>query len=84
MCPRQALRLVEKRKESIVEGQIRTLSENREVSEMEERMSDCEVDYDRRILARKIFKGEISEENMKKYLAELPDLSTCSEEMVIE
>ena len=53
---------------------------------MEEHMIDCEedFDYDRRILMRKLSAGLISEENVKKYFAELPDLSSCAEEMIIE
>ena len=51
---------------------------------MEERLTDCGGDYDKRILMRKLLSGEISEENVEMYLQELPDVSSCAEEMVVE
>jgi hypothetical protein len=51
---------------------------------MEQHMADCEGDYDKRILMRKVLNGEISEEKLKTYLAELPDVSSCAEEITIE
>ncbi len=51
---------------------------------MEERPADCGGDYDKRILMRKLISGEISEEKVKKYLEELPDVSSCAEEIIVE
>jgi hypothetical protein len=51
---------------------------------MKEHTVDCGGDNDKRILKRKIGNGEISEENLERYLAELPDLSACAEEIIIE
>jgi hypothetical protein len=51
---------------------------------MEEHSADCGGDYDKRILTRKLLNGEISEEKVKIYLAELPDVSSCAEEIVVE
>jgi hypothetical protein len=57
---------------------------NGEVNEMEQRRADCESDYDKRILMRKLLNREMSEEKLEKYLAELPDVSSCAEEITIE
>jgi uncharacterized membrane protein len=51
---------------------------------MEEHMTDYGGDNDKRILKRKIANGEISEEALERYLSELPDVSACAEEMIIE
>jgi hypothetical protein len=51
---------------------------------MEERLTGCGGDYDKRILTRKLLNGEISEENVEMYLQKLPDVSSCAEEMVVE
>jgi len=51
---------------------------------MEKYLTDCEGDYDKRILVRKILNGEISEEKLERYLSELPDVSSCAEEIMIE
>jgi len=51
---------------------------------MEKRAVDCSDDNDKRILTRKILSGEISEEKLKKYLSELPDVSECAEEIIVE
>jgi hypothetical protein len=51
---------------------------------MEEHLTDCKSDNDKRILMRKILNGEISEEKLEMYLAELPDVSSCAEEITIE
>jgi hypothetical protein len=50
----------------------------------EERTTDCGADNDKRILMRKILNGEISEKKLEKYLSELPDVSSCAEEIIIE
>lgn len=60
------------------------MNKNKEVTSMEEHLTDCGGDSDKRILKRKIGNGEISEENLERYLAELPDLSACAEEMIVE
>jgi hypothetical protein len=51
---------------------------------MAEHPADCGGDYDKRILTRKLLSGEISEENVERYLQELPDVSSCAEMMVVE
>lgn len=51
---------------------------------MEEHKADCGGDTDKRILMRKILSGELSEDKLKKYLSQLPDVSSCAEEIVIE
>lgn len=51
---------------------------------MEQHRADCESDYDKRMLMRKLLNGEMSEEKLERYLAELPDVSSCAEEITIE
>jgi len=45
---------------------------------------EFEGDNDKRMLIRKLYNGEISKEKFDRYLAELPDVSACAEEVVIE
>ena len=51
---------------------------------MEKRESGCRGETDRRIITKMLLDGEITEELLKKYLADLPDVSSCAEEIVIE
>ncbi len=39
---------------------------------------------DRRIIERKLLRGQISEKELKKYLSKLPDISDNAEEVLIE
>ncbi|MFB3925895.1 MAG: hypothetical protein ACE14T_07550 [Syntrophales bacterium] len=41
-------------------------------------------EIDKRIIEKKILGGEISDEELNKYLAELPDMSDHAEEIIIE
>jgi hypothetical protein len=51
---------------------------------VEELTADCGGDNDKRILMRKILNGEISKKKLERYISELPDVSSCAEEVVIE
>jgi hypothetical protein len=51
---------------------------------MEENLPECAGDYDKRIIMRKLYSGEITEEKLQIYLAELPDVSSCAEEVLVE
>jgi len=55
-----------------------------EVGKMDKRKVDCGGDNDKRILMRKLISGELSEEKLEKYLSELPDVSSCADEIIIE
>jgi hypothetical protein len=41
-------------------------------------------EMDRRIIERKLLRGQISEKELKKYLSKLPDISDNAEEVLIE
>lgn len=51
---------------------------------MEENKFDCEGETDKRILMRMLLEGEITEEHLQAYLAELPDVASCADEIIIE
>jgi hypothetical protein len=51
---------------------------------MEEKKFGYEGETDKRILMRMLLEGEITEEHLQAYLAELPDLSSSADEMIIE
>jgi hypothetical protein len=51
---------------------------------MEEKKYGYEGETDKRILMRMLLEGEITEEHLQAYLAELPDLSSSADEMIIE
>lgn len=51
---------------------------------MDKDTSQCRSDFDKRILVRKLAKGEISTEELEAYLANLPDVSSCADEIEIE
>ena len=50
----------------------------------EEKKIGCEGETDKRILMKKLLDGEITEEHLKSYLKELPDVSSCADEIIIE
>ncbi|NTW17482.1 MAG: hypothetical protein HGA41_08515 [Syntrophaceae bacterium] len=51
---------------------------------MEEKKFGCEGETDKRILTKMLLDGEITEERLQAYLAELPDVSSCADEIIIE
>ena len=51
---------------------------------MKERRPDCEGETDKRILRRMLLEGEIKEKDLQAYLKELPDVSSCADEIEIE
>jgi hypothetical protein len=51
---------------------------------MEDRFAGCDGETDKRILNKKLLNGEITEENLQAYLAELPDVSSCADEIIVE
>jgi hypothetical protein len=51
---------------------------------MEEKKYGYEGETDKRILKRMLLEGEITEEHLQAYLAELPDLSSSADEIIIE
>ena len=51
---------------------------------MEESKFGCEGETDKRILTRMLLDGEITEEHLQAYLSELPDVSSCADEIIIE
>jgi hypothetical protein len=51
---------------------------------MEEKKYGYEGETDKRILMRMLLEGEITEEHLQAYLAELPDLSSSADEIIIE
>jgi|WetSurMetagenome_2_1015567.scaffolds.fasta_scaffold2328553_1 hypothetical protein len=51
---------------------------------MEKRATTGIIDGDKRMIMRSMINGEISEEKLKKYLLDLPDVSSNAEEIVIE
>ncbi len=60
------------------------MSEKKEEVMMKERRSGCEGETDKRILARMLLDGEITEKDLQAYLKELPDVSSCADEIEIE
>ncbi|MDD5713076.1 MAG: hypothetical protein PHY31_10035 [Smithellaceae bacterium] len=40
---------------------------------MEKKKSDCKGERDRRIIAQKILRGEIAEDDLNDFLSDLPD-----------
>ncbi len=51
---------------------------------MEEKQLSCQGETDKRILARMLFHGEITEEKLQAYLAKIPDVSSCADEIMVE
>jgi len=51
---------------------------------MEKKQLGCEGETDKRILTKRLLEGEITEEYLQTYLAELPDVSSCADEIIIE
>jgi hypothetical protein len=51
---------------------------------MPEKQCGYEGETDKRILTKRLLDGEITDEHLKTYLAELPDVASCAEEMIIE
>jgi hypothetical protein len=51
---------------------------------MEKKQCGYEGETDKRILARRLLDGEITDEHLKAYLAELPDVSSCADEIILE
>jgi hypothetical protein len=51
---------------------------------MKKKQCGYEGETDKRILTKKLLDGEITEEHLKTYLAELPDVASCADEMIIE
>jgi hypothetical protein len=51
---------------------------------MKNKQCDYEGETDKRILTRRLLDGEITEEHLQTYLAELPDVASCADEMIIE
>ncbi|GAJ02817.1 unnamed protein product [marine sediment metagenome] len=41
-------------------------------------------DLDKRIIEKKLFKGNISEKDLEDYFAQLPDVSDNAEEIIID
>lgn len=50
---------------------------------MEMKKTGYNRSLDKRIIEKQLSKGTISEEDLKKYLAQLPDVSDNAEEVVI-
>ena len=51
---------------------------------MTERRTGCKGETDKRILTRMLLEGEITEKELQAYLKELPDVSSCADEIEIE
>ncbi|MEN6321492.1 MAG: hypothetical protein ABFD82_22435 [Syntrophaceae bacterium] len=51
---------------------------------MEEKQCGYEGETDKRILTKMLLDGEITEEHLQAYLEELPDVSSCADEIFIE
>jgi len=51
---------------------------------MEEKKFGYEGETDKRILMKMLLEGEITEEHLKPYLADLPDVSSSADEIIIE
>jgi len=51
---------------------------------MKEKRSGCEGETDKRILRRMLLEGEITEKDLQSYLKEIPDVSSCADEIEIE
>lgn len=51
---------------------------------MEEKKFGCEGETDKRILTKMLLDGAITEERLQAYLAELPDVASCADEITIE
>ena len=51
---------------------------------MKEKRSGCEGETDKRIIGRMLREGEIKERDLQAYLKELPDVSSCADEIEIE
>jgi hypothetical protein len=51
---------------------------------MKERRSGCDGETDKRILTKMLLDGEITEKDLQSYLKELPDMSSCADEIEIE
>ena len=51
---------------------------------MTERRTGCKGETDKRILTRMLLEGEITEKELQTYLKELPDVSSCADEIEIE
>jgi hypothetical protein len=51
---------------------------------MKEKRSGCAGETDKRILRRMLIEGEIKEKDLQAYLKELPDMSSCADEIEIE
>jgi hypothetical protein len=60
------------------------MSEKREDAIMKEKRSGCDGETDKRILTRMLLDGEITEKDLQAYLKELPDVSSCADEIEIE
>lgn len=51
---------------------------------MEEKIVGCEGETDKRIILKRVLQGEISEEKLQAYLSNLPDVSSCVDEIIVE
>jgi len=51
---------------------------------MEKKQFNCDGETDKRILTKMLLEGEITEEHLQTYLAELPDVSSCADEIIVE
>lgn len=51
---------------------------------MEEKKFGYEGETDKRILMKMLLVGDITEEHLQAYLADLPDVSSSADEIIIE
>jgi len=51
---------------------------------MEKKQFSCEGETDKRIITKMLLDGEITEDNLQAYLAKLPDVSSCADEIIVE
>ena len=51
---------------------------------MEKKQLSCDGVTDKRILTKMLLDGEITEEHLQVYLAKLPDVSSCADEIIVE
>ncbi len=63
---------------------VRPMPKQEEDAIMKERRSGCEGETDKRILRWMLLEGEIEEKDLQAYLKDLPDVSSCADEIEIE
>ena len=51
---------------------------------MDKKQFSCEGETDKRIITKMLLDGEITEDNLQAYLAKLPDVSSCADEITVE